>query len=360
MKKLVFITLLAAGVLAGGLYLHFKDGNGVSVKVAPVGKGDITSTLSATGKVVSREDADIGASVAARVKAVYVKEGERVARGALLALLEDRDLEEMVMRAVESVREAREKVRMTERNHDALASVYAAGGVSRQSVDDAASDLEMARAGAGRAAAELNSARATLDKLKIRAPFAGIITRRETDPGEWASPGVALFSMARESCREIEVMADESDAGLVRTGQDVQLSSDAFPGRIWMERVVDVSPAVIKEGAANSIKVRVSYGVKAPDLKLGQQVDAKIRTAHRENVVRLPFETLITTGGKNFVAVVRDGRIRFVPVVTGIDDAVSVEIVKGLTAGDEMILPEGKALKEGEPVKSVVRELPRQ
>jgi RND family efflux transporter MFP subunit len=359
MKKTVTIALLIVSAFAGALFLHFKNGDGTSVKLIVVDKKDMTSTLSATGKVVSGEDADISASVAARVKAVYVKEGKRVTRGALLAFLEDGEREEMVRKAGESVREAREKVRRMERDREALVAVFAAGGTSRQSVDDAASNLEMSRAEAGRASAELNIARATLDKLKVRAPFAGVVTRKEINPGEWAAPGAPLFSLSRERRREIEIMVDESDAGLVKAGQNVALTSDAFGDYVWMERVMEVSPAVRKEGTANSIKVRVSCGAKAPDLKLGQQVDAKISTAHRTGVAKLPFNSLIAKGDKTFAAVVRDGKIRFLPVVTGIEDAVSVEIVKGVAAGDEVILPEGKALKEGERVKDVTRDRSR-
>ena len=360
MKKVIILILLVVSALAVVLFLHFKNGDGASVKVISVERGEITSTLSATGKVVSREDAEVSASEAALVKAVYVSEGDRVAQGALLALLDDREFREKTKVARESVREADEKVRQAERDHEALARVCVAGGVSRQSVDDAGSRLEMARAAANRATAELNGSKITLDKLKVRAPFAGIVTRKGINPGEWATPGVAIFSLAKESRREIEVMVDESDAGLVKNGQGVDLTSDAFPGYAWMEQVVKVAPAVRKEGSANSIKVRVSCSAKAPDLKLGQQVDAKIRTAHRSNALRLPFDAVESTGGKTFVAMVRDGKIRFVPVATGIEDAVSIEIVKGVSEREEVILPEGKPLKEGARVKTVKREPPRQ
>jgi multidrug efflux pump subunit AcrA (membrane-fusion protein) len=142
---------------------------------------------------------------------------------------------------------------------------------------------------------------------------------------------------------------------LVKADQDVELTSDAFPGYTWVEKVLEVAPAVRKEGAANSIKVRVSCGAKAPGLKLGQQVDAKIRTAYRADTVKLPFDALISTAGKTSVAMVKNGIICFVPVVLGIEDAVSVEIVSGVSTGQEVILPEGKPYKEGVRVKTVNR-----
>jgi RND family efflux transporter MFP subunit len=356
MKRTILIMLAMGSVVAVGLYLHFRGGEGIAVKVITVEKGEMTSTLSATGKVVSREEAEISASTPALVKAVLVEEGERVEEGALLALLDDRELGEKTKGAEESLREANAKVRRMERTYQALSSIYAVGGTSRQSVDDTGSDLEMARAAASRASAELNVSRLALDRLRVRAPFAGIVTRRSINPGEWASPGVAIFSLSKEDLREIEIAVDESDAGLVKVGQNVDLTTDAFPGYVWVEEVTEVAPAVRKEGAANSIKVRASYGSEAPDLKLGQQVDAKIRTAHRTDAVKLPFNSVMNMGGRTFVAMVKEDAIRFIPIVTGIENAVSVEIVKGISPGDEVVSPQGKPLKEGERVKTVVRE----
>jgi HlyD family secretion protein len=354
-KKAIFLLAAMLAIGAGGFYFWLHGETAVPVTVIRAERGAITSTLSATGKVVSKEEAEISASVPARVDTVAVEEGDRVEKGAVLARLDDRELRETLRAADASLKEAEEKRRQAARDYLALRAVFAAGGVSRQSVDDAKSHFEMTRAAVQRARAECDADRIALDKRNITAPFAGIVTRKEIDPGEWASPGVPIFSIAKENRREIEVMVDESDAGLVRVGQPATLSSDAFPGVVWMETVTEVAPAVRKEGTANSIKVRVSCGPKAPDLKLGQQVDVKIHTAHRDNVVKLPFEAVISRGGGRFVATVAAGRVRFVRVVTGIEDALSVEIQNGITAGEEIILPEGRPLTEGERVTPVPR-----
>ncbi len=356
MKKSLFLIIIALGISAAGFYFTFHNNQGLTVKVLTVKPGEISSTLSATGKVVSRKEADVSTAVPAQVKAIYVEEGQRIEADGLLALLDEREYLEKAKGAEESVREADEKVRQLERNYSGLAAVLAVGGTSKQSVDDAKSSLEMARAAAGRAARELNAVTIALDKLKIRAPFTGVVTRKNISIGEWAAPGAALFSMSKEHLREIEVMVDESDAGVVKAGQQVELTSDAFPGRHWQEVVKEVAPAVRKEGSANSIKVRLSYGAATPELKLGQQVDTKIRIAHRSDALKVPFNTIINQDGKTFVAIVRESTVRFTPVITGIEDAVAVEIVQGLSAGQAIIQPEGKLLKEGERVKTIIRE----
>lgn len=356
MKKTAFLALAAILAVVIVSWVLLRNGEATPVKTILAAKGGITATLSATGKVVSRQEAQISAAVAGLVQAVDVQAGDRVADGAVLALLDDRQLAERVKGDQAARREADEKVRRLKRDYQVLVAVYAAGGTSRQSVADAKSSLEMAQAALNRASAELNESKVARDKLKVTAPFAGIVTRKEINPGEWVAPGRALFTLADESSRRIEVMVDESDAGLVKVGQTVAMTSDAFPGLKWLERVTEVDPAVHKEEGANSIRVRVTCGAQAPNLKLGQQVDAKIQTAHRADVVKLPFECLTGTAGQTSVAMIRDGMVRFLPVVTGIEDDTSVEIIKGVSAGEAIIVPEGKPLKEGQRVKAAGRE----
>lgn len=353
MKKISIIAVVAAVALGWTIYAKTAGGEGTSVKVCLVGTGEISSTLSATGKAVSTEDAEVSASTAARVKEVYVKEGDRVGHGALLALLDESELKEKSDGAAESLRQAEEKARQLERNREALLAVYQAGGVSRQALEDAGHELEVARAEARRVATEYRGRRAAVEKLRVTAPFAGTVTRKGISPGEWAVPGTPVFSLSREGRRELELLVDEADAALVRVGQRVDLCCDAFPGHTWIERVAGIAPAVKKEGGANSVKVRVTSGAQGPHLKLGQQVDAKIRTAYRPASLMLPFEALIRTGTKTSVATVKEGTVHLKTVVTGIEGSAQVEILQGISKGDEVILPEGKPLLEGAAVKSV-------
>jgi multidrug efflux pump subunit AcrA (membrane-fusion protein) len=88
MKKTIF-TLAALTILAAAFIFFHRDAEGIAVKVLAAEKGEILSTLSATGKVVSREEAAISAAVSALVQAVMVEEGERVEAGAILALLDN-------------------------------------------------------------------------------------------------------------------------------------------------------------------------------------------------------------------------------------------------------------------------------
>jgi len=261
------------------------------------------------------------------------------------------ELTEKVKEARESVLLAQEKVFQMKRDYDSLKLVYSVGGTSKKSVDDAQSVLKMAQTEAKRAREGLKIKQMTLSKLQVKAPFAGIITKRDINPGEWASSGRPILSLAKLTSLAIDIMVDGSDDSLVKLDQTVALSSDAYPDQAWKEHVMSIAPALIKEDTADSVRVRVSYGPQAPTLKLGQQVDAKIMTSHHDNIIKVPFDCLITKEGRPYLAVVKDDIVHFAQVVTGIEDMTSVEIVKGVSAGERIVIPEGKPLKDGELVE---------
>ena len=95
------------------------------------------------------------------------------------------------------------------------------------------------------------------------------------------------------------------------------------------------------------IKVQTSLGRKAPKLRIGQQVDAEIRVASKNNALLLPHNVLFTHNGSPHAAVVENSKIVFIPVVTGIESISQVEVLKGLRAGQEIIIPTGVPLEPG-------------
>lgn len=355
-KKVIFLAS-AVVIIVGVILLSLSDnGKGAHVNVITVGRGKIMSTLNATGKVVSKEVCRISVSVPGQVKSIYVDVGGKIAKGELMAELDSREQEEQIASAEASLHEAQEKVRQKEEDHKALSKIFSVGGTSKQSVLDAKSSLEMAKYNKDLATATLKQTQRVFDKLYMTAPFEGIVTSRNIHPGERVRVGEVLFILSNPNSREIEIMVDESDGGLVHIGQHIELTSDTFDEYLWQARVVKISPSISKEGTANFIKIHASYGDNSPALKIGQQVDAKIEIANRPDAVKVPFEAIINNGGRTCVAVVKDSVIWYVPIVTGIEDSTSIEILEGISAGQEIILPRGQPIKEGERVEFISKE----
>jgi RND family efflux transporter MFP subunit len=318
-----------------------------------VGQGPINAFVSATGNVISRDELAINSPVSAHILELNTAEGEQVAKGAVLAHFDDRDDLLQVDKARASLALAKQNQVEARRDWERLQQIFIAGGEARKAVDDARLHWQAAVKDVRLAQYELHHAQLNLERLHIRAPADGIVTARLARAGAWTKQGDMLFKLAPSGMREIEVKLDAGDSAAATVGKSVTASSDAFPGREWREKITWVAPATNKEGAANTLNVRVSLGADAPPLVLGQQADVKISTASAENALIIPAAAVISRQGKSMVAVVANDSVHLVPIATGIEDLATTEVKSGVSAGQRIILPEGKTLREGDKVKLV-------
>ena len=345
---LVTFTLVAVGI-ALIVYRNTGTADGLEVKVLTPEKGVITSSIRAPGKVVTRQNSEIVSMVNSRVVEVLVKEGQLVSQGELLVLLDDREALATVNSDKAELSEARAKSRQAERKLKAYQEVFRVGGMAGNTVQEAELDLVVAKAAEQKAAADLRISTVILDRFKLVAPYSGLIVKKKVEVGDAAVPGVSLLSLADISQTEVEVAVDESDAGSLRIGQEVEISSEAMPNKSWSHKIVRIETAINKDETANILKVYVEFGDDRAALRLGQQVDAKIKLAEKKDVYRVPFDAVISRDGKNYLAMIRDGKVHFEPVVTGIEDLTAVEILPPLPS-KEVILSQGKQLQEGQVV----------
>lgn len=359
MRKIIIAGVVLAGVLGASAVWKFDASEALTVKTVAVEQGPVSVFLTATGKVTSGHEVKVTARSAGQAVAVYAREGQRVAAGEVLARLDDKEVRAQIGKVEAALRLAQAEVAQVAQTVARLRRVVPSGLESAYKLEDAEAQLKSAQAKEGVAAAELRLARVALDNLNVTAPFAGLITLSPVRAGQWIVPPEALFTLADLERREIEVKIDADDSAGIVAGQEVTLSSDAFPGRQWSERVTRLAPSVEKEEAANTVNVYLSLGADAgidngngaPPLRLGQQVDVKIRTAFRPKALKVPFAALISKDEKTWVAVIEQERVKLLPVVTGIEDLTHTEILQGVRAGQQVILAEGKTLNEGDRVR---------
>ena len=350
-RKLLVRTLIVGMVLtllAVGWNFYFNQG--LAVETAFVESGEIFQSITVPGRLVSKQRINVSAARSGRLIEVLVKEGDRVAKGQVLAKLDDRELLSRLRRAEANLKSAREGIALAERNLKRLRKANASGAVARRFVEDAEVDLRTARTNAGISVEEVRSATLDFDNQKVTAAFAGTVTSRFAEIGQWVGPAETLFTLVDETQREIEVRVDSADSVAIDVGQVVAVSSDAFPGLEWKESVVRLGTATDNKSNANSVKVYISLGNDAPTLRIGQQVDADIRTAWNPNTLKIPFEALISRDGQTMVAVLADGRVRMKTVETGIEDFAMAEIKQGLNEGEMVILSKGTVLHNGDKV----------
>lgn len=334
------------GVLLWQLVLERSPVELVSAKMGPVSR-----SVGGAGHVVSKQQVDLPPPQAGQLYRVFVTEGNLVRKGEPLATLDNREAVINERRAEAQVYRFRTEVEQADKTLNEWR-----GEKNQQVSNLIVRDLQQSRALAAAklriAEQDLKAANLATDRLAIEAPFAGMVTQSFAVEGKWVEPREPLFTLADIESWEVAVRIKGAGASDIVPGQTVRLSTEGAASEEWTEKVLRVaSSAPDGEGAraADSTVVYVSLGDEAPALDFGERVLAEIVTESVDNTVKVPYEAVIEREGKSYVAIVEDLRVKYRPVEVGVRSLAQMEIVKGLSAGDQVILPRGP-LEEGQRV----------
>jgi HlyD family secretion protein len=397
----VAALLVAVVLLAAFISLGRKE---IPIRAFQARQGNITSAISTNGKVEPVDNFEAHAPAATTVKKLLVHEGDHVQAGQLLLELDNADARAQAARAQAQLSAAeadlhavqsggtREEV-LTEQSRlvkaqaqvesarnslAALQRLQAQGAASAGEVAAAANrlqtaevDLQLAKekrtqryssqevsrvqAQAKQAAASLAAANDLLQHSMIRTPRAGIVYSLPVREGQFVSLGDLLVQVADLTAVNVHGYVDEPEVGRLRLGEQVQVTWDAIPGRIWQGTVTRVPSTVVSLGARNVGEIRCR--IANTDLKLlpNTNVTLNIVTAEAQNVIVVLREAVHAEDGKRFVYTVVDGKLQRRDVQTALTDLTHVEITQGLAPNAMVALGtvNGQPLREGIAVRIV-------
>ncbi len=415
MRKATRVLLVLAVVVAAGVgwTVWLTRPREVSVRVIPLKRGDMVISVSATatGTVESEAEVNLRAEVPGRILRLLVDEGDRVARGQVVAELDPQEVEaqlalartelatararleeeqagvvmlrERIRTRIEETRATRERAA---RDLERLKGLHAEGAISRQQLDQIQAEFEVAVAAheaaladrdqvavkehqvaAARAAVAQREAQIRLvevqrTRMSIRSPIAGLVTRRLANEGEVVGLGGGstitlggpLFTLVDVDRQYVRATIDEFDARQIRLGQEARVSLEALPGRTLRGRVYKISPAVSGERQeARTFSIRVALEEGKDFVKPGMSADVEVIVARHGDTLFVPSQALLEREGKRWVYRVADGRARLVPVRVGENNWQSTEILEGLHEGDQVIgNPDMPGLADGAKVRA--------
>jgi membrane fusion protein (multidrug efflux system) len=292
------------------------------VEAAPIARGSIADKFEGVGTVEAGEAITVVSEIDGLVERMPFREGDPVAKGALLAQLDDQQL-----RAENSRAEAlRDQAQVT---YDRVKSVVDQSAGSPQDLDDAAAALKVANA-------NLALAKSRLDKTRITAPWAGLVGSRRVSPGAFLRAGEAITDLA--AVREVKVTfsAPERYLSVLKRGAAVTVSTPAFAGET-LEGKIDVVEPVLD---ASLRSARVIARVANPGMKLRPGMSANISAilSERADAITIPSEAVFVEGGQAFVyAIGADSTVSRVAVTLGTRTAQSVEVTSGLEPGGSVV-----------------------
>lgn len=339
-----------------------------------------SSVLDASGYVVARRQATVSSELTGKVREVLIEEGMRVEAGQVVAYLDDTTqraqvalAEAQVDAAEATLAELEANLRAARLERDRLRDLRARELTSAASLDSAEAvyDALAAKLATGKqnvdvALRNVALARDTLDKLTIRAPFAGMVVSKNAQPGEMISPISAgggftrtgICTIVDMESLEIEVDVNEAYIQRVRSGQRVSATLDAYPGWQIPAEVIAIVPTADRQKAT----VRVRIGFLERDERVLRDMGANVAFLGSEAPAELQREVegvLVAAAavrddaGETYVWRISNNAVERRPVeVSGSRDRERVLVTHGLAVGDTVVRSSGSELSPGQTVRT--------
>ncbi len=190
------------------------------------------------------------------------------------------------------------------------------------------------------AQAEIDKIRAEIRKSTIYAPFDGLITNVDKEPGETASQNEAVVSMIGTGTFQIESFVPEVNIAVIELGHEAEVTLDAYGEKEpFSATVISIDPAETVRDGVSTYKVVLQFPEKDERIKAGMTANVSVIIFTKPNAIAVPGGVVFEEEGKNYVQVKRDNAIEKREVVLGeVSSLGQVEIISGLEAGDEIIL----------------------
>ena len=348
----------------------------VPVTVVIAARRPIEETLELTGSVKATKAVTVYSKVTGVIEKLLVERGMRVEKGDIIAQVEHRtelakreQLAAAVKVAEATLAQADAKLENAELDKKRIENLFRQKSVPKQKYDAVMAAYRIAVAGRKLAAANLVAATKALEQMDvrlaeytIRAPISGVVTARFVDEGAMDNPALPIVEIMDISMLKVACDVAQVNAGRVRCGQKVTITSDAYPGVEFEGQVRIVNPSLDPKTRTLPVEIytpgtpAVGKGRSAALLKPGMFVKLSIRIGAKIALV-VPRDCLMRLPGTGvyYVFVAKGGRAEKRVVKLGISRGNLVQIVSGIEEGEAVVIKGQVNLKSGTPVV-VVRE----
>ncbi|MFH2012342.1 MAG: efflux RND transporter periplasmic adaptor subunit [Pseudomonadota bacterium] len=373
MKKiLIGIVIIVVLVILARILIRDK-GEELKFKTEKIRRGNILSTVTATGTVNPVTTVLVGTQISGTIKRIYVDFNSIVKKGQIIAWIDPATFEAQVEQARANLLSAKAGVkkaeaalldarRTMERNRELFSRNLIARSdteLSETNYDSAMAQTSAAKAQVAQAEAALRYAETNLKYTKILSPIDGIVVSRNVDVGQTVAASFqtpTLFTIAQDLTKmQIDTNVDEADIGKVKTGMDVEFTVDAYPDLTFKGAVSQVRNAPIT--VQNVVTYDVVVNVDNPEYKLkpGMTVNVSIIVSKKENILKIPNTALrfkdpdtviLSTYSIPGVWILKDEKPKRITVKTGISDGNHTELLSGkIREGQEVIVESLKNAK---------------
>lgn len=363
-SKLILALAVTASIVFGAAGCTSRTVSGqsaVDIKTAAAEKHEIQAAYEMAGVLVPSQTLNIVSKLSGQVTEMGYDVGNIVKTGDTLIKLETKTLGAQLQQAEAGLQSA-EAAALSARNQEDLTKInleivqkayddikilYDSGAASKSQLEDAYNKLELqkkqyenaagpaqsqAQASISTANANINSIKVQMANSVIKSPISGIVATRSINPGEIASPNVTLMTIANTSTLKLKGTIPQELLPMLQTGQEIEVSVDIYPDKPVKGRIESIGPVSVSTGAVFPIEIAID---NREGIKAGLSAHAAINIAQNLGVV-VPVEAVITNNGESYVYVVGDKLVSKRAVTTGLRNDKEVQILKGLSSGEQV------------------------
>lgn len=340
MKRKVILSVIIIAALTVGVVKYYSktaapDAQGVWVQASVVQETTLPLEAHATGTLVAAKNVEITPEVAGHVEKILFKDGAFVTRGTPLIALDN-----AVFKA--QSQSAKAQLAYSENDYKRKLLLGKQGAIAQQAIDQAEADVKEKRANAQEKEVMLN-------KMTLNAPFDGMVGKAEVHPGDYVTIGKGLVKLTDTKHLRVEFNVPERYLSAIKRGQDVTVITSAYPGKVFTGKVSYISPTINTDNRSISLYADIANDNNL--LASGMFVNVVQRLGTDERALMIPSRSLVPALEGEQVFKVVDGKAYSATVLIGKREKDTVQVIQGLSVGDQVITDGQLKVKNGMPVK---------
>jgi RND family efflux transporter MFP subunit len=318
--------------------------------IAIVQAQQIRSGPALSGTLAPEEQATVRAEISGAVLQTYVEQGQPIAKGAVLARLDDASMREAELSARAALTTAENSASVAKKQVDRSEALIKAGAIAERDLELTRNQYTAAEAQVANARAMLANAQKQLEKATVRAPFSGIVSARQVSAGDVVQPGGALYTIVNPATMRLEASVPADQLSSVHMGAPVDFSVNGYPNRQFTGHITSINP--VADPSTRQVRIIVTLpntnGALVGGLFADGHIAAEVRTAPV-----VPISAVDERALRPFVMRIKNGVVQKTEVELGIRDASTetVEIKNGVAPGDTILLGAARGISEKTPVK---------
>lgn len=336
--KYIFLVIVSTGFIAFACKEKKeepkqKNTGPTIVDVIVAAAQSISSTVEANGTIVAREFVELHPEISGRLTYLNIPEGKRIAKGTVIARINDADLRAQMGKLKVQL----DLAKTTEQRYAKLLQI---SGINQADYDVALNQVNSL-------GADIDILQAQIDKTVLRAPFNGVIGLRQVSPGAYVTPSSVLATIQQVDRVKVDFTVPEEYGNIIRKGDYVTVEADAASPGKQKALIVATEPQANTTTRNLLVRALLEGGTANP----GAFVKVYIRAGTDKNSVLVPASAIIPEDKDKTLVTVANGKAKFVKVETGVRQATNVEITNGIKAGDTIVISGVLFARPNAPVK---------